>query len=420
MENGLFSTTPFDGISFDNPFMNGSKGKPYNCTFTIPEKFANFQFSGLAEIGLNCSFSPENPYLATVSGIPTKSGEFQIIFQHTPKQNFNCCPAKPIIFPIFINPDPRDLWKNIPTDMAIEYYKADSATDYVLAEGIQDLVAASQRGRSHAHEGKPRDDDFGIDHLHESGWYIQIVADGAGSAMFSREGSRLAVKNGLESCRTSLKDNPYFEKIITNAYCNNSGSPDFNLLAKVREHAAYFLANAAIKAHKAIQEEADSKGRNIKEYATTFLIAISKKFDFGWFVASFGIGDGAMAAYGSNDGKIFAKLLAKPDEGEFGGQTRFLTMREIMSDKPGLQERTSINLFPSLTAVLLMSDGVSDAKFETAANLNKPEKWTELWQDICQNVNLARDNYTAKDELLRWLDFWSVGNHDDRTITILY
>lgn len=44
-----------------------------------------------------------------------------------------------------------------------------------------------------------------------------------------------------------------------------------------------------------------------------------------------------------------------------------------------------------------------------------------LWDDLKQKgVDLTDDNDAAKDQLLDWLDFWSPGNHDDRTIAILY
>jgi hypothetical protein len=68
-----------------------------------------------------------------------------------------------------------------------------------------------------------------------------------------------------------------------------------------------------------------------------------------------------------------------------------------------------------------MTDGVSDPKFETDNNLINPNKWDELWNDLLENgVELTDDNENAKDQLLDWLDFWSPGNHDDRTIAILY
>ena len=35
-------------------------------------------------------------------------------------------------------------------------------------------------------------------------------------------------------------------------------------------------------------------------------------------------------------------------------------------------------------------------------------------------LDYAHVGRTTKDQLLAWLDFWSPGNHDDRTIAILY
>lgn len=68
-----------------------------------------------------------------------------------------------------------------------------------------------------------------------------------------------------------------------------------------------------------------------------------------------------------------------------------------------------------------MTDGVSDPKFETDANLKKPEMWDALWNDLQEGgVELTDDNEKSQTQLLEWLNFWSKGNHDDRTIAILY
>ena len=85
-----------------------------------------------------------------------------------------------------------------------------------------------------------------------------------------------------------------------------------------------------------------------------------------------------------------------------------------------LYRRLRFDIVEDFTALILMSDGVTDPKFETDANLLKIDKWNDLWADITQSVNLSDDNQAAADELLNWLDFWSPGNHDDRTIAILY
>ena len=147
---------------------------------------------------------------------------------------------------------------------------------------------------------------------------------------------------------------------------------------------------------------------------TTLLLAVCRKFSFGWFIASFGVGDGAIAIYDKNSDGI--KLLNEPDGGEYAGQTRFLTMDSIFRDKT----RIKMSIVPDFTALMLMTDGISDPFFETDANLAKKEKWDALWTDLSSSVEFSDDNEQSQYQLLNWLDFWSPGNHDDRTLAILY
>ena len=129
-----------------------------------------------------------------------------------------------------------------------------------------------------------------------------------------------------------------------------------------------------------------------------------------------------------NEHKQTAKLLGEPDEGEFSGQTRFLTMPEIFKDAASVFSRLRFSIEDDFTALMLMTDGVSDPMFETDRNLNDYSKWNEFWNKIKEGfpddgipgVDLRDDNPEAKDQLLRWMDFWSAGNHDDRTLAILY
>ena len=182
------------------------------------------------------------------------------------------------------------------------------------------------------------------------------------------------------------------------------------------------MGNAALKSQKAIYAEAKAKSIPVKQYATTFLLAIAKRFDFGWFVATYWVGDGAICLY--NKEKHTSMLMGVPDEGEYAGQTRFLTMPEIFKDGKAIYDRLRFRIEPDFTALFLMTDGVSDPMFETDANLNNSDKWDALWDRLLHDeehpVHLVDDNEHAKDELLDWLDFWSPGNHDDRTIAILY
>ncbi|MGN0879291.1 MAG: hypothetical protein ACI4WT_07540 [Oligosphaeraceae bacterium] len=51
-----------------------------------------------------------------------------------------------------ITPNPRDLWLNKPTDKNAEYWTPDEESVCVGADG-RTIIAASKRGRSHAHVG---------------------------------------------------------------------------------------------------------------------------------------------------------------------------------------------------------------------------------------------------------------------------
>lgn len=311
-------------------------------------------------------------------------------------------------------------WENMPEP---KYKNDDTQVEYVKVEALadgtpqKDIVAASKRGRSHAQEGKPRDDYFRMEHM-DNGWYIMAVADGAGSAKYSRQGSKIACDESVSYCMSKLGQSKAFEDAI-GIYSHLHDTTEEDARKTVGNHIYDIVGTAAFKAHKAIQAEAALTKQPIKLYATTLLLTICKKFSFGWFVASFWVGDGAICLYDKN--AHTAKILGVPDEGEYAGQTRFLTMSEIFKDTTALYQRLRFNIVDDFTALFLMSDGVSDPKFETDANLNNPDKWDALWDDLKENgVELTDDNEASKDQLLDWLDFWSPGNHDDRTIAILY
>ena len=403
---------------------NGRVGEQYKVSnpFVI-EGVEDYEIVGLDAVGLTFE-KTETGF--TIQGIAQpediKGGDFPLVLRYKPKGLLEGEEWLERKFTLILNPDPRTLWKDNPTPRDIEYYKPDSAKDYVKVEAKdgtprKDIVAASQRGRSHAHEGKPRDDHFLMHYCEDSEWYIIAVADGAGSAKYSREGSRLACETAVAHCRAALTDSLEFENAIQ-LYVDNAATDEARKL--VGDNIYNIVGKAAWDAHRAIKKEAERKEEaKLKDYATTLLLAICKRFDFGWAVASFWVGDGAMCIYDAE--KHTADMLGMPDEGEFAGQTRFLTMPEIFTDSKAFYQRLRFKIYPDFTALMLMTDGVSDPKFETDANLQNPEKWDALWKDLADNgVELTDDNEKSQDQLLEWLNFWDRGNHDDRTIAILY
>lgn len=407
---------------------NGTVGKPYSATLDIPEGMVEVVGLTIAsDTGLIADYDGDH---IVVSGTPLSVGDTELIVCYNPPGLFDGEPASTLRIPVAFNPDPRSLWKNIPTSTDIPFYKPDTHAQYLKVEcgadgsTRKDIVAASSRGRSHAQEGKARDDDFRLFHCPDSDWYIIAVADGAGSARFSRKGSEIACNTVVDYCKGKLLDNQPFEDAVR-AYHDNTD--DIDARKRLFSFVYDIVGNGAFLAHKAINAASDANpDTKPKDFATTLMFAICKRFDFGWFVANYWVGDGAACIYSRDKG--LAKLLGVPDEGEFSGQTRFLTMPEIFRDPQKVADRLRFGIYEDFTALLLMTDGVSDPMFETDVNLNSPAKWDELWDTLAKGfpsdnipgVDLSDDNEAAKDQLLRWLDFWSPGNHDDRTIAILY
>ena len=447
---------------------NGKKGKDYAVPFNInsiglPDIEA-FYFENLPE---GISYSAEEDM---ISGVPTVAGDHKIYLHCTGKQGHKA--VKELL--LVVIPNPKDLWANIPTPLDIKYYKPDNDKKFLkvtakevkmedaeaektkdvesnngtvselsrttvseLSDALslwsvslsnpskcrtipavarKDMVAASQRGRSHAIEGKPRDDDFALYFDEKTEWYIMAVADGAGSAKYSRKGSQIACETALEVCKTQLDSIGLSLEEQLKLYWDNKNELRKDAYGLVHQ----IVGKAAFEAYKNICIEANKEQCKPKDYATTLILSICKKFDFGWFVGAFWVGDGGMGIYHKDKQEL--KILGEPDGGEFAGQTRFLTMQEIFSDRV----RTRFEIVEDFTAIILMTDGVTDPKFETDANLNRIDKWNALWDDLNGvnedglKVDFTDDNEQSAEQLLKWLDFWSRGNHDDRTIAILF
>lgn len=407
-------------------FPNGTVKKDYSVSFELPtDKISDIELIGAEELGLVLAVGEDGR--CSLSGKPKTAGDFSLKLRYRTVEGE---PASELAIPVAFNPNPRDLWKNIPTDTGIPYYKPDCDNAYIKVESAadgtpkKDIVAASQRGRSHAQEGKARDDHFSLFHCDESDWYIIAVADGAGSAKYSRKGSEVACQTVIDHCKSLLLDNPDFEASIREYEAERENQEK---RTNVTRYVIDIIYKGAMKAHEAVKKvsEANEEAK-LKDFATTLMFAICKKYDFGWFIASFWVGDGAMCLFDAENKT--AKLLGTPDEGEFSGQTRFLTMPEIFRDPEVVAKRLRMAIVPDFTALFLMSDGISDPMFETDKNLNDYAKWEEFYKNLKNGfpddeiggVDLSDDNEAAKDQLLRWLDFWSPGNHDDRTIAILY
>lgn len=391
---------------------NGTAGKPYEASVDLREwgfrSAPTIQLSFAEHVGrLGLSAAAEG-FSLRVSGTPVEQGEHLIMLHYKlgdDRRTFH----KEVSW--LINPDPKSLWKEVEPDTSLPYRKEHTAAQRLAGPEYQ-VVAASRRGRSHAHEGKFREDDFAVAATAD-GWYILLVADGAGSARFSREGSRLSCETTARTLEQFIPQtlDARFEQLMRD-YAG--GSPDAE--SEVKKTLYQVLCRAAFASYKSIEGSAAEAGIPVKDYATTLLLGIAKRFEHWTFVSAFWVGDGAIALL---DGRGSAHLLGTPDGGEFSGQTRFLTMHEVIADGAEMLRRVRFTLAEDFGALILMTDGVSDPKFGTDNNLASAEKWEEFWREIDGAVDFKRADEGAPQRLLEWMDFWSPGEHDDRTIAVL-
>jgi serine/threonine protein phosphatase PrpC len=345
---------------------------------------------------------------------------------------------------MYIPPDPKTLWKDLKVDDFEGYEYPDEAYDHIALKDIEKtLIAASCRGRSHAHVGKPRDDNYKFACNLESGWNICAVADGAGSGRFSRKGSDLACSTAIDTCKALFEKEdlaPQISNDIRRLYdfranvsshpSNRSSEEELKfrnelILDKLFHRMVYDAYNKIHNEYKLKKQEPKYDKLELSAYHSTLLLLAFKKFDFGYFFGSYWIGDGAMLIY-NVEGKGQVEILGVPDSGDYAGQTRFLTMiSEIEAEK--IKKRTRFTFARSFESIIMATDGITDAFFPSEESTLSGENWIEFWTKTLREGEYGCpglfDPSVAPGEqakaLRGWLDFWSKGNHDDRTILII-
>ena len=419
MANWTLKTRIDDIISQAVSLPNGTVNKKYEGKLDFIKLGWNdiiySEIKNLEETGLE--FNNESELL---TGNPIVSGDLKIklLFRIVGEAEDSALNEKTIT--LIINPDPKTLWKNIESDKNDSFWKEDNVA---VSSNFSDknIVIASKRGRSHANVGSFREDDFAFKKINETGWSVLAVSDGAGSASASRQGSKMScdlVVSYFEEnfTKETLKD---FDETLL----NHHNKTDEDSSKKISHFVYDSLSKAAWFVHKQLDEFAIKSEKPLRDFHATLIFALVKKYDFGYAILTFGVGDCPIGLLNKDLTEI--KLMNWLDVGEFGGGTRFITMSEIFqSDK--LSTRFGFTLVDDFSYLMLMTDGIYDPKFVVEANLEKVEKWNEFLEDLqgknednCK-VDFNKENTEIANELSTWMDFWNPGNHDDRTLAIIY
>lgn len=256
------------------------------------------------------------------------------------------------------------------------------------------LVLSSRRGRLHAHRGEHREDAGAL--LHFADGWVAAVADGAGSAPWSRLGSALATHVVTHALREALQ---------------HGRAPALPLLPALRE------ASAATQ--RAMRQFADAAGIPYKALRTTLLVVAWH----GHAIGVLQVGDGAMVLR-RTDGTLVHPHAAAT--GDFSGEvTHFLPDDGALEE---LVESAAVHGADEVMAVLIASDGVEDPWYPFTRHATTlfealtrgapdaavlPSGLIPAWPG---SVTQAADPVHA---LAEWLAFEKRGENDDRTLCLI-
>jgi serine/threonine protein phosphatase PrpC len=418
MQNWILKNRIDDILTQTVSIPNGTVNKNYQAKIDFDtlswNDFIFFEIQGLESTGLEFNANDE------LIGTPKISGDLKIKILFRVQGELEDSVLNEKTLTLIVNPDPKSLWKDLESDKTDALWKPDN--EIVAAKFLdKNIVVASKRGRSHANKGSFREDDFAFKNLGEIGWSVLAVSDGAGSAKLSRQGSKIACDSVIQ----------YFEENL-----NTEGLKEFDEVLSEHDHKAtdetskkishfvyHNLSRAAHFAHQEIEEFAIKNEADLKDFHATLIFALVKKYDFGYAILTFGIGDCPIGLLNKDLTEV--KLMNWIDVGDFGGGTRFITMPEIFqSDK--FSTRFGFKLVDDFSYLMLMTDGIYDPKFVVEANLEKIDNWNEFLEDLNgknedgNKVDFDKENTEIANQLSAWMDFWNPGNHDDRTLAIIY
>lgn len=396
---------------------NGTVDKPYDASFAehpVLQDVGLFEWQGLESVGLRYDGDAQK-----ITGTPTQSGDLRLVFRFKVhgQEEASDFHEKEVV--LTINPNPKSLWKNIESDRSDPYWKEDNVTVFAPL-GLKNILVSSKRGRSHANAGSFREDDFAFEN-YDNGWSLIAVADGAGSARASRKGSSIACHTLVQFFgEQAMREEMILFDGLLEQHVQTGGEVNEKRLKKFIYNN---LGKAALTVHKQLDAFAVSKGLMLKDLATTLIFVLIKKYEYGYAILSFGVGDCPIGILDKDQTEI--ALMNWIDVGEYGGGTRFITMPEVFKNEK-FASRFGFKLIDDFSYMFLMSDGIYDPKFVVESALEDLDKWKELLSDLQGNnpdqtkVELSVHNKDIEQQFAAWMDFWSPGNHDDRTLAIVF
>lgn len=202
------------------------------------------------------------------------------------------------------------------------------------------VVRASVQGTSHAKTGQPCQDSSSVGDNAPVGMLVAAVADGAGSAELSADGSRIAADAAAKSATGLLRHHvhPLYEGVLEE-----------------------ILQESVRAARRELETEAQKRNESLRDFATTLIVAICAPEITG----AAQIGDGAMitaSAGMSEDDDSGYTLFSAPQRGEYANTTNFIT-----SDN--WQDSLDVNMqYGGVSRLAMFTDGIQSIALNAASD----------------------------------------------------
>ena len=254
------------------------------------------------------------------------------------------------------------------------------------------VISASVTGASHIRDGQQCQDyqDYRCVVANASrGALVAAVADGAGSASLSADGSRIAACAAIRRASNLVQRHvhPLYEAVLQEV-----------------------LEDAVISAREAIEAEARQRETSIRDFAATLIIAICAPDA----IATAQIGDGAVVTsevlpQSSGEEREYT-LFSAPQRGEYANETNFITS-DNWRDSLHIRVRRS-----RVSHLAMFTDGIQSLALDAASH-NAPHApfFTPLFQWAAQQ----EDACSAKKNLEAFLSSPRVATRADDDLTLL-
>ena len=216
------------------------------------------------------------------------------------------------------------------------------------------VAAATAVGSSHVRGNVPNQDAVEC-HVVQAGAdqaVVLAVADGAGSAPRSDEGSQVAVKVAVESMVNAVRKRPP---------------------AAFTGHLATSLVRDAIKrAKNAVVSYGKKHGVPTRDLACTLIVAVASDR----LITAAQVGDGAVVAF--NLGSGAARTLCAADSGEYANETTFITSRTRPHRVAGVGHAPGSDY----DALALITDGLQNLALKMPEREAFPGFWNPILSDL--------------------------------------